>query len=173
MKVVSVQAAGLWSSQRALQAGPQLTIVGGPNESGKSTLHRPPAGALRSSDLPNRGGLPKDTESATALPTLAGWGFQGGGGDRAERTFLSVRSRPRSTRQQSRVRPGERRGRHRPVPARPSGRRVGRAGDEPRSLLAVSTVAQDQLLSLTGSALGRTCSGRSHLGQRRDREVGD
>lgn len=154
MKVVSVKLQGFGALSGRFKLDPQLTIVGGPNESGKSTLHTALRLALCGLDLPNRGRMPKDTEEV--LRRFRPW--QGGGfkveaeielNGHAYR-FVRDLDQPDNSHVFDLVKGGDvtdqfRRGRQVDVS-------VG-LGMSREAFLAVSTVAQDQLLSLTGSAL--------------------
>ncbi|MFZ0168326.1 MAG: AAA family ATPase [Candidatus Dormiibacterota bacterium] len=154
MKVVSVKLQGFGALSGRFKLDPQLTIVGGPNESGKSTLHTALRLALCGLDLPNRGRMPKDTEEV--LRRFRPW--QGGGfkveaeielNGHAYR-FVRDLDQPDNSHVFDLVKGGEvtdqfRRGRQVDIS-------VG-LGMSREAFLAVSTVAQDQLLSLTGAAL--------------------
>jgi hypothetical protein len=154
MKVVSVKLQGFGALSGRFKLDPQLTIVGGPNESGKSTLHTALRVALCGLDLPNRGRMPKDTEEV--LRRFRPW--QGGGFkveaeielDGLGYRFVRDLDQPDNSQVFDLVKGGDvtdqfRRGRTVDVS-------VG-LGMSREAFLAVSTVAQDQLLSLTGAAL--------------------
>jgi DNA repair exonuclease SbcCD ATPase subunit len=154
MKVVSVKLQGFGALSGRFKLDPQLTIVGGPNESGKSTLHTALRVALCGLDLPNRGRMPKDTEEV--LRRFRPW--QGGGFkveaeielDGHAYRFVRDLDQPDNSHVFDLVKGGDvtdqfRRGRQVDVS-------VG-LGMSREAFLAVSTVAQDQLLSLTGAAL--------------------
>jgi AAA domain len=154
MKVVSVKLQGFGALSGRFKLDPQLTIVGGPNESGKSTLHTALRVALCGLDLPNRGRMPKDTEEV--LRRFRPWR---GGGFKVEAEieldghgyrFVRDLDQPDNSQVFDLVKGGDvtdqfRRGRTVDVS-------VG-LGMSREAFLAVSTVAQDQLLSLTGAAL--------------------
>jgi DNA repair exonuclease SbcCD ATPase subunit len=154
MKVVSVKLQGFGALSGRFKLDPQLTIVGGPNESGKSTLHTALRVALCGLDLPNRGRMPKDTEEVLRrFRPWQGGAFKveaeielGGHGYR----FVRDLDQPDNSQVFDLVKGGDvtdqfRRGRTVDVS-------VG-LGMSREAFLAVSTVAQDQLLSLTGAAL--------------------
>jgi hypothetical protein len=154
MKVVSVKLQGFGALSGRFKLDPQLTIVGGPNESGKSTLHTALRVALCGLDLPNRGRMPKDTEEV--LRRFRPWE---GGAFKVEAEieldghgyrFVRDLDQPDNSQVFDLVKGGDvtdqfRRGRTVDVS-------VG-LGMSREAFLAVSTVAQDQLLSLTGAAL--------------------
>ncbi|MFZ0996216.1 MAG: AAA family ATPase [Candidatus Dormiibacterota bacterium] len=154
MKVVSVKLQGFGALSGRFKLDPQLTIVGGPNESGKSTLHTALRVALCGLDLPNRGRMSKDTEEVLRrFRPWQGGAFKveaeielGGHGYR----FVRDLDQPDNSHVFDLVKGGDvtdqfRRGRTVDVS-------VG-LGMSREAFLAVSTVAQDQLLSLTGAAL--------------------
>jgi hypothetical protein len=154
MKLVSVKLQGFGALSGRFKLDPQLTIVGGPNESGKSTLHTALRVALCGLDLPNRGRMPKETEEV--LRRFRPWQ---GGDFRVEAEieldghgyrFVRDLDQPDNSQVFDLVKGGDvtdqfRRGRTVDVSVG-----LGMSRD---AFLAVSTVAQDQLLSLTGAAL--------------------
>ncbi|MGH7697706.1 MAG: AAA family ATPase, partial [Candidatus Dormibacteria bacterium] len=154
MKVLSVRLNGFGALQGRFKLDPQLTIVGGPNESGKSTLHAAIRMALCGVDLPARGRMPKDSEetlrrfrpwsgahfAVEAEVELAG----------AKYRFVRDLDQPDNCQVFDLVKGGDvsdkfRRGRHVDIS-------VG-MGMSREAFLAVSTVAQDQVLHLNGAAL--------------------
>ncbi|MGH7705059.1 MAG: AAA family ATPase, partial [Candidatus Dormibacteria bacterium] len=72
MKVRSVTLAGFGALSGRFELDEEMTVVGGPNESGKSTLHTALRLALCGVDLPARGRMPKDTEEV--LRRYRPWG---------------------------------------------------------------------------------------------------
>src|SRR5487761_29390 len=154
VRVLSVKLQGFGALSGRFKLDPQLTIIGGPNESGKSTLHTALRVALCGLDLPARGRMPKDTEKL--LRRFRPW--QGGQFkveaeielDGGRYRFVRDLDQPDNSQVFDLIKGGEvtdtfRRGRtvDDAVP-------LGMSRD---AFLAVSTVAQDQILSLTGASL--------------------
>ncbi|MGA9919810.1 MAG: AAA family ATPase [Candidatus Dormiibacterota bacterium] len=154
VKVVSVKLQGFGALSGRFKLDEKLTVVGGPNESGKSTLHTAIRVALCGVDLPARGRMLKETEEV--LRRFRPW--RGGpfaveaeveleGG---RYRFVRDLEHPDSAQVFDLVKGGEvtdrfRRGRTVDVSVG-----LGMSRD---AFLAVSTVAQDQILSLTGESL--------------------
>lgn len=154
MRVLSVTLQGFGALSGRFKLDPQLTIIGGPNESGKSTLHTALRVALCGLDLPARGRMPKDTEEL--LRRFRPW--QGGPFtveaeielDGGRYRFVRDLDQADNSQVFDLIKGGEvtdkfRRGRTVDVSVA--------LGMSREAFLAVSTVAQDQLLSLTGAAL--------------------
>jgi len=154
VKVLSVTLQGFGALSGRFKLDEQLTVVGGPNESGKSTLHTAIRVALCGVDLPARGRMLKVTE--VVLRRFRPW--RGGpfaveaeielGGGRYR--FVRDLEHPDTAQVFDLIKGGEvtdrfRRGRTVDVS-------VG-LGMSREAFLAVSTVAQDQILSLTGESL--------------------
>ncbi len=154
MKVRSVTLSGFGALSGRFELDEEMTVVGGPNESGKSTLHTALRLALCGVDLPARGRMPKDTEEV--LRRYRPWG---GGAftveaevelDGGRYRFVRDLSQPDSAQVFDLIKGGDvtqqfRRGRNVDVAA---GLQMSR-----EAFLAVSTVAQDQILALSGTAL--------------------
>ncbi|MGC1910023.1 MAG: ATP-binding protein, partial [Candidatus Dormiibacterota bacterium] len=154
MKVLSVTLQGFGALSGRFKLDEKITVVGGPNESGKSTLHTAIRVALCGVDLPARGRMLKETEEV--LRRFRPW--RGGpfaveaeveleGG---RYRFVRDLEHPDSAQVFDLVKGGEvtdkfRRGRTVDVSVG-----LGMSRD---AFLAVSTVAQDQILSLTGEPL--------------------
>ena len=154
MKVLSVTLQGFGALSGRFKLDQKLTVIGGPNESGKSTLHTAIRVALCGVDLPARGRMLKETEEV--LRRYRPW--RGGpfaveaeveleGG---RYRFVRDLEHPDSAQVFDLVKGGEvtdrfRRGRTVDVSVG-----LGMSRD---AFLAVSTVAQDQILSLTGESL--------------------
>jgi uncharacterized protein YhaN len=154
VRVLSVTLQGFGALSGRFKLDEKLTVVGGPNESGKSTLHTAIRVALCGVDLPNRGRMPKDTEEV--LRHFRPW--RGGPFaveaevelDGGRYRFVRDLDQPDSAHVFDLVKGGEvtekfRRGRTVDVSVA-----LGMSRD---AFLAVSTVAQDQILSLTGASL--------------------
>ncbi|MGH7642654.1 MAG: ATP-binding protein [Candidatus Dormibacteria bacterium] len=154
MKVLSVTLQGFGALSGKFTLEPELTVVGGPNESGKSTLHTALRVALCGVDLPARGRMLKETEEV--LRRFRPW--KGGpfvveaevelGGGRYR--FVRNLDQPDHAQVFDLIKGGEvtdrfRRGRTVDISVA-----LGMSRD---AFLAVSTVAQDQILSLTGASL--------------------
>ncbi|HEY6538499.1 MAG TPA: AAA family ATPase [Candidatus Dormibacteraeota bacterium] len=154
MRVLSVKIEGFGALTGSFEFNPGMTVVAGPNESGKSTLHTALRVALCGVDLPARGRMLKETEAV--LRRFRPWRgnrFQvevevelDGGSYR----FVRDLDRPDQAQVFDLVKGGDvtekfRRGRTVDVSAR--------LGMSRAAFLAVSTVAQDQILNLTGSSL--------------------
>jgi len=154
VRVLSVTLQGFGALSGRFKLDPQMTVVGGPNESGKSTLHTALRVALCGVDLPARGRMLKETEEV--LRRFRPW--RGGpfaveaevefGGGRFR--FVRDLDHPDGAQVFDLVKGGEvtdrfRRGRTVDVSVG-----LGMSRD---AFLAVSTVAQDQILSLTGASL--------------------
>jgi len=154
VKVLSVTLQGFGALSGRFKLDQKLTVIGGPNESGKSTLHTAIRVALCGVDLPARGRMLKETEEV--LRRYRPW--RGGpfaveaeveleGG---RYRFVRDLEHPDSAQVFDLVKGGEvtdrfRRGRTVDVSVG-----LGMSRD---AFLAVSTVAQDQILSLTGESL--------------------
>jgi hypothetical protein len=154
MKVTSVKLQSFGALNGRFNLDPGLTIVGGPNESGKSTLHTALRVALCGVDLPARGRMPKDTEEV--LRRFRPWvGKQFMVEAEVELNgsryrFVRDLDQPDNCQVFDLDRGGEvtdkfRRGRAIDVSVG-----LGMSRD---AFLAVSTVAQDQILNLTGASL--------------------
>jgi DNA repair exonuclease SbcCD ATPase subunit len=154
MRVLSVKLQSFGGLSGRFNLDPQLTVVGGPNESGKSTLHTALRVALCGVDLPARGRMPKETEEV--LRHFRPW--QGkrfsveaeieldGGRYR----FVRDLDQPDNCQVFDLIKGGEVTDRFR------RGRTVDVSvalGMSREAFLAISTVGQDQILSLTGSSL--------------------
>ncbi|MGH7611475.1 MAG: AAA family ATPase [Candidatus Dormibacteria bacterium] len=152
--MLSVRLNGFGALQGRFKLDPKLTIVGGPNESGKSTLHTAIRMALCGVELPARGRMPKESEEV--LRHFRPWT---GKQFAVEAEIELAGSRYRIVRDLDQpdncqvfdlVKGGDvtdrfRRGRHVDVAAA--------MGMSRAAFLAVSTVGQDQLLHLEGTAL--------------------
>jgi uncharacterized protein YhaN len=154
VKVLSVKLQGFGALSGRFKLDQKLTVVGGPNESGKSTLHTAIRVALCGVDLPPRGRMLKETEEV--LRRYRPW--RGGPFaveaevelDGGRYRFVRDLEHPDSDQVFDLVKGGEvtdrfRRGRTVDVSVG-----LGMSRD---AFLAVSTVAQDQILSLTGASL--------------------
>jgi DNA repair exonuclease SbcCD ATPase subunit len=154
MRVLSVKLQSFGALSGRFNLDPRLTVVGGPNESGKSTLHAALRVALCGVDLPARGRMPRESEEV--LRHFRPWrGKQfsveaeielNGGRYR----FVRDLDQPDNCQVFDLVKGGEvtdkfRRGRTVDVSVA--------LGMSREAFLAVSTVAQDQILNLTGSSL--------------------
>ncbi len=154
MKVLSVTLERFGALRGIYNLDPKITVIVGPNESGKSTLHTALRVALAGVDLPSRGRMPKGTEQVLRhFRPWRGRSFTvqaevelGSGRYR----FLRDLDQPDNCQVLDLVRGGDvtnqfRRGRNVDV-AVPLG--MGRD-----AFLAVSTVAQDQILEISASSL--------------------
>ncbi len=154
MRVLSVTLQGFGALSGKFKLDPELTLIGGPNESGKSTLHTAIRVALCGVDLPARGRMLKETEEV--LRHFRPW--RGGPFaveaeielDGGRYRFVRDLDHPDSAQVFDLVKGGDvtarfRRGRTVDVSVG-----LGMSRD---AFLAVSTVAQDQILSLTGASL--------------------
>jgi DNA repair exonuclease SbcCD ATPase subunit len=154
VKVVSVTLQGFGALSGRFKLDSEFTVVGGPNESGKSTLHTALRVALCGVDLPARGRMLKETEEV--LRRYRPW--RGGPFaveaevelDGGRYRFVRDLEHPDSAQVFDLVKGGEvtdkfRRGRTVDVSVA--------LGMSREAFLAVSTVAQDQILNLTGQAL--------------------
>ena len=154
MRVLSVTLQGFGALSGRFDFNPDMTVVGGPNESGKSTLHTALRVALCGVDLPARGRMLKETgEVLRHFRPWRGGSFQveaevelEGGRYR----FVRDLDRPDTAQVFDLIKGGEvtelfRRGRTVDVSVKLG---MGR-----EAFLAVSTVAQDQILSLSGASL--------------------
>ncbi|HVB14720.1 MAG TPA: AAA family ATPase [Candidatus Dormibacteraeota bacterium] len=154
MRVLSVTLQGFGALSGRFKMDPHMTLVGGPNESGKSTLHTALRVALCGVDLPARGRMLKETEEV--LRHFRPW--RGGPFaveaevelDGGRYRFVRDLDHPDNAQVFDLVKGGEvtdrfRRGRTVDVSVG-----LGMSRD---AFLAVSTVAQDQILSLTGASL--------------------
>jgi ABC-type cobalamin/Fe3+-siderophores transport system ATPase subunit len=154
LRVLSVTLQGFGALSGRFEFDPEMSVVGGPNESGKSTLHTALRVALCGVDLPARGRMLKETgEVLRRFRPWRGGSFQveaeielEGGRYR----FVRDLDRPDTAQVFDLIKGGEvterfRRGRTVDVSVG-----LGMSRD---AFLAVSTVAQDQILSLTGASL--------------------
>ena len=154
MKVLSVTLQGFGALSGRFKLDPQLTLIGGPNESGKSTLHTAIRVALCGVDLPSRGRMLKETEEMLRR-FRPWWGgpfaveaeveLEGG-----RYRFVRDLDHPDNAQVFDLVKGGEVTDRFRHGRLVDVSVALGMSRD---AFLAVSTVAQDQILSLTGDSL--------------------
>ncbi len=154
MRVISVTLERFGALRGRYNLDPKLTVIVGPNESGKSTLHTALRVALAGVELPSRGRMPKGTEQVLrrfrpwkgkSFTVQAEVELEGG-----RYRFVRDLDQPDSCVVEDLIRGGDvtdhfRRGRNVDV-AVPLG--MGR-----EAFLAVSTVAQDQILDISASSL--------------------
>ena len=154
MKVLSVKLERFGALRGIYNLDPKITVIFGPNESGKSTLHTAMRVALAGVDLPSRGRMPKESEEV--LRRFRPW--RGSvftveaevelGSSRYR--FIRDLSQPDNCQVLDLVRGGDvtasfRRGRTVDVSVM--------LGMSREAFLAVSTVAQDQILEISGTSL--------------------
>ena len=154
MKVLSVKLERFGALRGIYNLDPRITVIFGPNESGKSTLHTALRVALAGVDLPSRGRMPKQSEEV--LRRFRPW--RGNhftveaevelGSSRYR--FIRDLSQPDNCQVLDLVRGGDvtasfRRGRTVDVSVL--------LGMSRETFLAVSTVAQDQILEIGGTSL--------------------
>jgi hypothetical protein len=154
LKVLSVTLQGFGALSGRFEFNSDMTIVGGPNESGKSTLHTALRVALCGVDLPARGRMLKETgEVLRHFRPWRGGSFQVEAEvelDGGKYRFVRDLDHPDSAQVFDLIKGGEVSDRFR------RGRTVDISvglGMSREAFLAVSTVAQDQILSLTGADL--------------------
>ncbi len=154
MKVLSVKLERFGALRGIYNLDPRITVIFGPNESGKSTLHTAMRVALAGVDLPSRGRMPKESEEVLRrFRPWRGSNFTveaeveiGSGRYR----FIRDLSQPDNCQVLDLVRGGDvtasfRRGRTVDVSVM--------LGMSREAFLAVSTVAQDQILEISGTSL--------------------
>ncbi len=154
MRINSVKLERFGALRGIFSLDPKITVIYGPNESGKSTLHTALRVALVGVDLASRGRLPKESEQVLRrFKPWRGHNFKleadvelGGG----RYQFIRDLDQPDNAQVLDQVRGGDvtdqfRRGRTVDVSVM-----LGMSRD---AFLAISTVAQDQILEISGSAL--------------------
>ncbi|HUY54597.1 MAG TPA: AAA family ATPase [Candidatus Nanopelagicaceae bacterium] len=154
MKVLSVKLERFGALRGIYNLDPGITVIFGPNESGKSTLHTAMRVALAGVDLPSRGRMPKESEEVLrrfrpwrgASFTVEAEVEIGSGRYR----FIRDLTQPDNCQVLDLVRGGDvtasfRRGRTVDVSVM--------LGMSREAFLAVSTVAQDQILEISGTSL--------------------
>ncbi len=154
MKINSVKLERFGALRGIYNLDPLITVIYGPNESGKSTLHTALRVALAGVDLPGRGRLPKESEQV--LRRFKPWRGQHFNVE-AEVELASGRYRfirdlaqPDNCQVLDLIRGGDVTGQFR------RGRTVDVSvmlGMSREAFLAISTVAQDQILEISGNSL--------------------
>jgi len=154
VKINSVKLERFGALRGIFNLDPRITVIYGPNESGKSTLHTALRVALAGVDLPSRGRMPKESEQV--LRRFRPWQGRnftveaevelGSGRYR----FIRDLDQPDNCQVSDQVRGGDatnlfRRGRTVDVSVA--------LGMSREAFLAISTVAQDQILEISGTSL--------------------
>jgi exonuclease SbcC len=154
VRVLSVKLERFGALRGRYNLDPRITVIYGPNESGKSTLHTAMRVALSGVDLPSRGRMPKETEQM--LRRFRPWTGQRftveAEVELANGRYRFVRdlSQPDNCLVQDLVRGGDVTRQFRRRRAVDVSVMLGMSRE---AFLAVSTVAQDQILEISGTSI--------------------